>query len=167
MLCQNCNKRIATVHVTQLINNKKVEMYLCEQCAREKGQMDLGSHFNLNELFGGIMGYGSSREPYRTSVSEKLICDKCSMSYSDFKKTGKLGCSRCYEVFNDKLSPLVRRIHGNVEHQGKLPSRISPNIKNSKEIRNLKQLLNKAIQNEEYEKAAKIRDEIRQLEKKE
>lgn len=163
MLCQNCQKRVAKVHFTRILNNKKVEMYLCEQCAQEKGHFSFGAPLSINDFFTGLMGYGGS-EPYITSVPQQVVCDKCGMSYEEFQKTGKLGCSNCYELYGENLNPLLKRLHGNVKHHGKLPVKVSQIIKASKEIDELKKLLSSAIANEDYEKAAELRDRIRGLE---
>jgi protein arginine kinase activator len=86
------------------------------------------------------------------------------MSYEDFQRTGKLGCDQCFDTFRDQLEPVLKRVHGNVEHNGKIPSSVSASIKASREIIKLKEQLNKAIQGEDYEKAAVIRDRIKALE---
>ncbi len=161
MLCQNCQKRVANIQVTQIINNNKHVIYLCEQCAREEGKIIAGSPLSVNDFFSGMMGF-----PVRSSVAEQqLICDKCGMSYEEFKKMGKLGCENCYQVYGEKLMPILKRLHGNLQYHGKLPKRVSENVKVSKEIDALKEQLNSAVKSEEYEKAAEIRDKIRVLEK--
>lgn len=86
------------------------------------------------------------------------------MSFEDFRKTGKLGCTNCYKLFKENLAPILRRLHGNAEHTGKVPAKISGCIKNSNEIEKLKNELTDAIDREEYEKAAQLRDRIRGLE---
>lgn len=161
MLCQRCHKRPANVHFTQIINNKKTEMYLCEQCASEKGQISFISPFDKNSFLSGFMG---STEPYVTTMPRDIVCKKCGMSFRDFKQTGKLGCSGCYEAYGDRLRPILKRLHGNTEHSGKVPAGISKSLKNTKEIERLKELLNRAVQSEEYEKAAEIRDKIKSIE---
>lgn len=163
MLCQNCHKRVASVHFSQKINNKKVDMYLCEQCANEKSQFGMSLPLNINDFFSGLIGFGTTA-PYLTSAPQDLTCDKCGMSYSDFQKAGRLGCSRCYELFEDRLRPVIKRLHGNTEHTGKIPGKILNSVKASREVEKLKELLNKAIQAEEYEKAAEIRDKIKAIE---
>lgn len=163
MLCQNCNKREAKVHFTHIINGKKIEAYLCEQCANEKSQFNFGHQFDINSLFSGLMGFGEVVKPIDTSRN-RFLCDRCGMTYQEFQKTGKLGCSNCYSVFGEVLNPLLKRVHGNTEHNGKIPGSVPDSIKVSKEIEKLKESLNKAIQNEEYEKAAEIRDKIKALE---
>jgi protein arginine kinase activator len=146
-----------------VINGKKIEAYLCEQCANEKSQYNFGHQFDINSLFSGLMGF-SEAVPHIETAQQKPVCDKCGMSYEEFQKTGKLGCSDCYSIFGDMLKPLLKRVHGNIEHNGKIPGSVSQNIKVSKEIEKLKESLNKAIQSEEYEKAAEIRDQIKGLE---
>ena len=161
MLCQKCQKRIAKVQLTQIINNNKSVLFLCEYCAQEKEKYNISSPFSINDFFSGIMGF-----PYMTSVpqhTQDLICDKCGMSYNEFNKTGKIGCPNCYKVYGDRLVPLLKRLHGNMQYNGKIPSRAFSSVKVSKEIMKLKEQLNTAIKNEEYEKAATLRDQIRNL----
>jgi len=161
MLCQKCQKRVANIQVTQIINNNKHVIYLCQQCAREEGKVLMGSPLSVNDFFSGMMGI-----PVRPSLSEQqLVCDKCGMSYEEFKKRGKLGCENCYNVYGEKLMPILKRLHGNVQYHGKLPKKVSENVKASKEIADLKEQLNNAVEVEEYEKAAELRDKIKVLEK--
>ncbi|WP_010245581.1 UvrB/UvrC motif-containing protein [Acetivibrio cellulolyticus] len=160
MLCQNCQKRVANIQVTQVINNAKNVIYLCEQCARDEGKIIIGSPLSVNDFFSGLIGF-----PVRPSVAEQqLVCDKCGMSYEEFKKIGKLGCENCYQVYGDKLMPILKRLHGNLQYHGKVPKKVYETVKVSKEIDSLKEQLDKAVKSEEYEKAAEIRDKIRALE---
>jgi protein arginine kinase activator len=163
MLCQHCQKRIANVHFTQVINSNKVELYLCEQCAKEKGKLTFGNPFQISDFFSGIIGVGDPAA-YMESPVKQEVCDKCGMSYDEFQKLGKLGCSTCYKLFGDRLLPLVKRLHGSVEHHGKTPEKLVKTIESVKEMEALKQKLNDAIGKEEYEKAAELRDKIRKLE---
>lgn len=162
MLCQKCQKRVANVQLTQIINNNKNVLYICEQCAREEGKYNMISPFSVNDFFSGIMGF-----PYMTSTPQQtpnVVCETCGMSYEEFKKVGKLGCPNCYKVYGDKLAPLFKRLHGNIQYNGKIPSRAYGNVRVSKDIEKLKEQLNAAVKNEEYEKAATIRDQIKNLE---
>lgn len=163
MLCQNCHKRAATVYLTQVVNSNKVEIYLCEYCARENGSIGIGYSIHLNEFLSGLMGLCDSSS-FIMPESHPLKCDKCGMSFEEFQKMGKLGCNSCYQAFGEKLKPIVKRLHGNVEHIGKVPGKISKNVAASREMIKLKEQLNKAIQNELYEKAAEYRDKIKVLE---
>mgnify|MGYP005852944337 CR=1 FL=1 len=169
MLCQNCQKRIANVHFTQIINNKKIDMYLCEKCASEKGQVGfisaLAVPFNISSFLSGLMGgAGANAAQFAPHVPDNFVCDKCGMSFEEFQSTGKIGCGKCYEIYGERLKPILRRLHGGTEHVGKMPARVSKDIRISKEVNKLKEMLNKAIQDEEYEKAAEIRDRIKAME---
>jgi protein arginine kinase activator len=163
MLCQNCQERPANVHFTQIINNTKAEMYLCEQCANEKGQFGFGPSLNINDFLSGFIGFGSGSQ-HTEAEPRETHCDICGMSYEDFRKTGKLGCSNCYRIYGEKLNPILKRLHGNMVHTGKVPAKVSEKLNVSKEIDKLRELLAKAVQSEEYEKAAEFRDKIKQME---
>lgn len=162
MLCQHCQKRIANVHFTQVVNNNKVEMYLCEQCAKEKGKLGIETPFSMGDFFSGMMGLANAAN-YLTSVPQQLVCENCGLTYGEFQKIGKMGCSNCYKVFGEKIQPLMRRLHGSGEHHGKVPKDVLKTQETSKEIEALKKLLNEAIKLEEYEKAAEIRDKLKNL----
>lgn len=162
MICQNCQKRIATVYFSQVINNKKTEMFLCEQCANEKKHISYVSPLSISDFLSGFAG--SNASPYISSIPRSMVCEGCGMSYEEFQKTGKLGCGKCYEFFGERLKPVLKRLHGNVDHIGKVPGNISMSLKLTKEIEKLKEELNRAVRNEEYEKAAEIRDKIKAIE---
>jgi protein arginine kinase activator len=164
MLCQQCQKKVANVHFTQIINGKKVEMYLCEQCANEKGQLGFSPQLNLGDFLWGFPGFGGSTAYTQVEKPQEVRCDVCGMSFDDFRKTGKLGCGNCYRVFRENLNPILRRIHGNTEHTGKMPGRVPGCVKTTNELEKLKNELADAIGSEEYEKAAELRDRIRDLE---
>ena len=164
MLCQQCQKKVANVHFTQIINGKKVEMYLCEQCANEKGQLGFSPQINLGDFLWGFPGLGGGSGFAQVEQPKEVRCDACGMSFEDFRKTGKMGCGNCYSVFREKLSPILRRIHGNIEHMGKVPEKVSNCLKTTDELKRLKVELTAAIGQEEYEKAAELRDRIRDLE---
>jgi protein arginine kinase activator len=164
MLCQKCQKRVASVHFTQIVNNKRTEMYLCPVCAKGKEQLIVIPSFSIEDFFSGLIGVGNSKLYASNASPQKVVCEKCGMSYYEFKSGGRLGCDNCYNTYSEKLKPLLKRLHGNLEHTGKLPGSISKSINTSREIGKLKEQLNKAIQNEEYEKAAEVRDKIRSFE---
>lgn len=168
MLCQNCNKREATVHIVRNINGNKTEIHLCDECAKQQ-DISLSMPFvveepmsiqNILESFFDMM---SGVAPQ--SLSTK-ICPICNMSFDDFKRTGMFGCSNCYNTFKREAMPVIKRIHGNVQHTGKIPGRSGSEMKKKREIEALKEELKVAISNEEYEKAAVLRDKIRDLEGK-
>ncbi|MBB6455217.1 protein arginine kinase activator [Salirhabdus euzebyi] len=173
MECQECEKRSATLHFTQVINGHKTEVHLCEYCAQEKGYMNNGEHnFSLHSLLSGLFNFDSAPSlsgSQSTSYNPKnsLQCEKCEMTYHEFTKTGKFGCANCYTTFNEHLHPIFRRVHsGNTKHDGKIPKRAGDAIHLRKTINEHKVKLKELIQNEEFEEAAKARDQIRELEKK-
>jgi len=171
MLCQNCNKRPATVHWTKMVNNKKQETHLCETCAKETEELDFGfeSGFSLQNLLTGFMNLqhdhesgGLSKEKQGSGL-QALQCDNCNLTYQQFGKVSRLGCGSCYQVFGEQLKSILRRIHGSTHHTGKIPKRKGGNLRIKRQIRQLKERLHHCIEREEFEKAAQIRDEIKQL----
>ncbi len=164
MLCQQCHKRDASVHFTQIINGNKAVMYLCNQCAEKKGQFVISPKLNLGDFLWGFHGLGQSEGFAKVEKPDEVCCDVCSMSIEDFRKTGKLGCANCYRVFNDSLNPILRRLHGSVQHTGRVPKKAADCIREMNELEGLKAQLTEAIGKEEYEKAAVLRDSIRDLE---
>jgi len=160
MLCQLCKQKEATVHFTQIVNQQKMEMFVCEQCAAENSKLKI----NLNMLLSGFMGSGGLGGIANTPV-QAVKCKGCGMSIEEFNKTGRLGCSKCYEVFGDSIQAMLKQIHGNVKHHGKIPARISDSIKQARELEDLKTRLRQCIQTEDYEQAAIIRDKIKAREK--
>jgi protein arginine kinase activator len=167
MYCDECKKRPATVHVTELFNGEKVESHLCEECASKKGGFlfNLDNKFSIPHLLGGFFGSGYNVQGIKASP-QNTVCPNCGMSFTDISQTGRLGCNECYTVFEQELEPILRRIHGNSKHIGKIPSRGGAQVLVQKKIEQLKNKLQQAVANEEYEKAAEIRDQIKEMEKK-
>ena len=166
MLCQQCHKRPANVHFTKIVNGDKVEMLICDQCAREKGQLGFGGFghsLNINDFLSGFIGL-SPMDSFKECVQKEECCEVCGMSFEDFSKTGKMGCGNSYGKFGERLKPVLKRLHGNYEHAGKAPVGVTKVLDVSREVERLKGLLGKAIQEEEYEKAAEIRDRIKAVE---
>jgi protein arginine kinase activator len=162
MQCDICGKNEATVHLTEIVNDVVTKLHLCENCAREKGS-EMEEHFGLSDLLSGLADLGSSIE---SKTASAVKCPNCKVTYQDFKKVGRLGCSECYETFKKELAPLLRRIHGADRHVGKVPLRIGKTVKDTKLLQELKGKMEKAIQTEEFEEAARLRDRINELEKK-
>ncbi len=165
MMCQRCGEREASVHLTKIINGEKNELYLCEKCAEELGHISLKGNdpFSFPSLLTGILSSGLESS-FQKEESD-LKCDKCGMSYKIFSKKGLLGCPDCYEKFSDRLEPLIKRIHGSNHHIGKVPHRRGGDLKIKREIEQLREEMNVAVEKEDFEKAAEIRDEIHDLEK--
>jgi len=166
MICQNCGERPATVHVTKIINNEKKEMHLCEQCAREEGELSFDPSFSVQSLLAGLLGFGGGAHPAASSWSatqRQPSCQACGTSYADFAHSGRLGCTNCYMAFRENLVPLLRRVHGSVHHTGKVPRRVGRHVHVRRELAELQNQLQEFVDREEYEKAAQIRDKIREL----
>lgn len=164
MICNECGKRPATVHITKIENGKKTNMHLCEQCALAKGALSINTGFSINDLLAGMLNTGTPL-PIKVDFMDDPSCPVCGMKYSRFRETGRFGCGSCYKSFGDRLTPLFRRIHGNINHTGKIPQRTGGRLKIMREMESLKAELANAVKREEYEKAAEIRDKIRALEK--
>lgn len=160
MLCDICGKNKATVHLTEIVDEQMTELHLCEGCAREKGaQME--KHFGLADLLAGLADLGGQLE---TADKVKIECTRCGMTYQDFKKIGRFGCGQCYQAFKKNLLPLLKRIHGSTQHTGKTPIKVGKVTKAMSELQELKAKLQGAIQMEEFEEAANLRDRIKALE---
>lgn len=162
MLCQNCGKNEATTHLKRIINGETAETHLCSHCAQALGYNSVFSGFglNLSDLFGGFFG-----DIPVSKLSNRVIrCEKCGCSFDDIAKSGMIGCADCYKTFFDKLQPSLQRIHGNTTHQGKFPQGAGEEVKKAHKLNELKAQLNKAIDEQNFEKAAQIRDEIKEME---
>lgn len=162
MVCNVCGQNEATIHLTEILNNQMVEVHLCENCAEQKGA-DFKSHFDFNKLLASLADFDAELRPEHLS---KLICKDCGMSYEEFGRTGRLGCANCYGAFEKLLLPLVKRVQRDVRHVGKVPAKAPGEVKRVLELRELQERLRKSIQEETFEEAARIRDQIQQLEEK-
>ena len=182
MMCSNCGKREANFMYTEIINGVKKEINLCSNCANKLGVLDMS--FNMPSLdfsnfFGDFLNEYDSLMPSIFSDKVKTLkCTGCGMDYDEFLSTGKFGCSNCYEVFQDKIEPLLRQLHGDTKYLGKKSGNdfkavkvqkasTKEAVKDENKIEVLKEKLKDAIKVENYEEAAKIRDEIKALEEKE
>ena len=160
MLCDICKKNEATVHLTQIVNSKMLKVDLCEACSKAKGVQE-SAGFSLADL---LVGLGSVEEI--RAESRDVRCPVCGFTQADFKKTGRLGCSACWEAFDAGLSSLLKAMHKSDRHVGKVPGKAAHTIVVSEKIKELAQELAKAVSAEKYEDAARLRDQIRQLESK-
>lgn len=164
MLCDICGKNPATVHLTEIINEQMTELHLCEACAQAKSQ-EMEQQFGLGDLLAGLVDSDKAGATEKEGAS--LKCPNCKLTYADFKKIGRLGCGECYNTFKKYLGPLLKRIHGSGQHLGKSPSKMAKVLKKKIDTQDLRLRLQKAIEMEEFEEAARLRDQIRELEKKE
>ena len=160
MLCQSCEKRQATTHIKTILNGELKEFRLCPECASRLGYGSFFGNFgfDMDKFFGSFMeGFGSERGSKR--------CSFCGSSFEEIAKSGKIGCAHCYEEFYEDLLPSIRRIHGRTSHTGKLARSAGNEVRIKNEITKCRTELEKAIKEQEFEKAAELRDRIRELEK--
>lgn len=163
MLCDICGKNPATVHLTEIIDEQMNELHLCEECARQKSaQME--QQFGLSDLLAGMAEFEKPSKEVEDAKSVK--CSNCGLTYADFRKIGRLGCGGCYSSFKKYLAPLLKRIHGSTQHLGKSPLKIAKTPRKKIDLQELRNELQKAIEMEAFEEAAKIRDQIKEMEKK-
>lgn len=168
MICQECGNKPATLHFTKIVNGEKTEFHICETCAREKGEIIPGTPngFSIHNLLSGLLDFEPQSAAKAGANQTALRCEHCGLTYAQFSKLGRFGCSECYKYFEPRLDPLFKQVHGNVAHVGKVPKRTGGLIKYKREIETLKKELQARIDQEEFEQAAKIRDEIKELEKR-
>ncbi|MBE6781579.1 MAG: hypothetical protein E7540_02510 [Ruminococcaceae bacterium] len=160
MLCEKCGKYAATTHIKTSINGKITEQNLCGYCAAKGGYTGFGSN-SISNLLASMFGQSLQM----SSGEEQVRCGCCGSSFEDIAKTGKVGCSMCYDEFGNKLIPYLKRIHGSVRHVGKTPGRKDLVVTNSNDpINELKAQLANLVAMENYEQAAVVRDEIKRLE---
>lgn len=161
MLCQRCQQREAKVQLSKTENGQTQEIFLCEYCAKQTHEVSFIVHSAIvPEFLQALFGFNPSAKEQPAEIS----CPKCGITFSRITQAGKLGCSTCYETFETQLEPLLRRVHGGAQNVGKVPARRGATIKSRQEERKLKEKLQILIQQEEFEEAAVVRDQIRQLE---
>jgi protein arginine kinase activator len=166
MQCQICQKKEATIHLTEITDGVRSEMHLCEQCAQEEG-IAVKSQLSINELLSGLLATQPSDDELFGDTEQEVSCPHCGFTLSQFTKEAVLGCPHDYEVFEKALLPLIQKAHdGKTVHRGKIPSKIPKDTKEQIKLTTMRQQLEAAVQSEDYELAAKLRDEINQLEEK-
>lgn len=152
-MCDHCHQNKAVFHLTQVVGGQITKLHLCESCAKEMG-VNLDAPISIaNCLLGGGLSGSSAKESERS-------CPRCHMRRTDFKKTGRFGCASCYEAFAEDLPPLLKAMHRADHHTGKVPARESRRVRASAELARLQQEMDKAIAAENFEEAARLRDEI-------
>ncbi len=168
MYCQHCKQRPATVHITKIVNGEKSVLQLCQECASQiQGEgFNWDAHFPFNLLSSFFEEVEPSAGFSQDTRQRVIECKTCGQTYHNFRETGKLGCGDCYDTFGAQLSPVIRRIHGSERHTGKIPRRSGKKIKLRKEIESLKRELQILVEKEAFEKAAEVRDKIKELENK-
>ena len=171
MLCQNCGKREATTHIKRVINGETSESHLCAECASSLGYGDVfgGFGMSLGDLLGGFL----SETPASAALpGTQKRCEKCGSAWRDIVRDSKVGCANCYRVFYDQLLPSLQRIHGKIRHTGKVSGSVgqhppiaqkSPQELREERMEALKREMEEAVSTQDFERAAKLRDEIKAL----
>jgi protein arginine kinase activator len=149
------------VKFVQIENDHKTELHLCQSCAQ--GYTNFSTGFDLQHLLSSMFQAGKLGQKLKQGPAVKT-CSTCGRSLLDIQKTGRLGCGDCYQVFSDALNPVLRRLHGSSTHRGKVPARGYPKARVSRQIEDLRRRLQECVRQEQYEQAAKYRDELRLLE---
>lgn len=159
MICQNCNKNDATLHMKRIINGRAAEVHLCSDCARSLGYGEAFSGFGLG--FGHLLGeLLSSGE---VSSANSMRCPACGKSFEEIAEDGKMGCAECYAVFYDRLLPTLNKIHGKTSYMGSKPQMGGDNVKAEQSLGELKTALSQAVERQDFELAASLRDKINDI----
>lgn len=165
MTCQQCNNP-ATTHIKRMAGGVVEEFHLCAACAKASGLLpNSGGGFNLADLFGGLLGNSVSQQP---AAVQSPRCEACGLSLQEIAQSGCMGCATCYDTFHTQILPTLQRIHSSLQHTGKTPEDGNPALRERRQresnLAQLREQIAQAVQEENYEQAAKLRDEIRALE---
>lgn len=167
MICQACGKNTATTHIKTTVNGRLTELHLCPDCAREHGCTHLFDDWGFGSLMSGLMGAAPQRQVQR--------CPSCGQSFEEISRSGKIGCAECYRTFRSQLLPMIRRVHGTARHKGKVPGGSALQVVDTNKqmvavettrLDEKRRLLQKAVEAQDFEQAAVLRDEIKDLENK-
>jgi protein arginine kinase activator len=157
MKCHHCDNQ-ATVHLTQILNGQMHKMDLCESCAQAKGVTN-PENLSISNLMDKV-------DMDTDNSGTAMVCESCGTTHQEFKKGGRLGCEACYHVFRPVLDPLLDGMHAGTKHLGKIPSGSASRVKFERSVDTLKTELKDAVEKEDYEKAALVRDKLKELESK-
>jgi len=169
MVCQDCKKNSAQVHFTQIVNNEKMSLSLCKDCASARGfhsPLD-NVPFPLAEILSGLTTGLPEKSSGKAKDLEKIKCENCGLTFGEFTRKGRFGCGQCYRTFRSRLEGIMRKIHGASLHRGNIPKFEGDKTENLpipvKEEERLETELKKAIESEDFERAAEIRDKLRSM----
>jgi protein arginine kinase activator len=162
MRCDSCGKKEAAIHLTQIVNNEMSTFHLCEACAAAKG-LETGTSAAAAPLADFLAQMGKSATAEAAAATG--ACPSCGLTLADFKRTGRLGCSRCWNHYESSLRGLLRKLHGATQHLGKVYLSPDPTeMDRTARIVSLRRSLQRAVDEEDFERAAALRDQIRRLE---
>lgn len=164
MLCEKCKLNPAVVHIVKIVNGKKTTLNLCEQCSKAYEEMIFGANQNkkINEIIANILNLND--QFVKEEQKETIKCERCGLTLEEFKKVGRLGCSQCYSTFDEQLRNIIDNVQVKSIHTGKIPRRDGLELKKKNEVLKLKRELEDRVSREEFEEAAAIRDQIKEIE---
>lgn len=161
--CSNCKQNPASVKLTKLVKGTVEEQYLCQECAaRQSPYQKKLSHNQLDVILAGILG--QAKEGAAKVSGPDLTCATCGLPFGSYRETLLLGCSDCYESFEKHLSQDLRKFHGSIVHRGRVPNETTADLPVQRSPQELKRRLQDAVKAEDFELAAKLRDELRAVE---
>ncbi|MCX7920145.1 MAG: UvrB/UvrC motif-containing protein [bacterium] len=167
ILCDICKKAQATFHRTNIVNNQITEIHLCQSCAEKEGMEIAGLvKLNIEDALASLLNYIAAEDKNGGQIGKEknLVCPRCQLSFTKFSELGRLGCPECYTTFAAELEPLLRRLHGSCDHQGKMPPHANRLVELNKELHELRRQLQLALKEEDFERAAQLRDAIKKAE---
>ncbi|MCL2351451.1 MAG: UvrB/UvrC motif-containing protein [Firmicutes bacterium] len=167
MLCEKCKQNQATVHVQQVFNGQARELHLCQECAAQTQALSFQQFFHeLLNVFASHGQIGQTEEQFGAfaPAADGKRCPVCGMTFPDFRKGGKLGCADCYNTFRNEMDSILKNVQAGTQHQGKFPRRAGASLLAKRRADQLRLLLAKAVENEQYEEAARLRDQIKETE---
>lgn len=171
MICENCKQRPATVTLTMTKDNEQFEKHYCEICSVKHDFTNMDSNskpMSIEDIFSswfGIPTWSTNSADVKDKKQEPIKCEVCGMTYDQFLHEGKFNCPSCYEHFHELLPTVFKRLHnGATEHTGKIPSGLTNRYQIKKQIDDLRQQMKQVILEENFEEAASIRDQVKELE---
>ncbi|MEJ2664343.1 MAG: UvrB/UvrC motif-containing protein [Spirochaetia bacterium] len=164
MTCEICCIRDAVFHIKQIVGKEEIELHLCQSCAAVRGINTINENedFSIGELLNNLMDIKSGLK----KGPAKTVCPKCKFTFDKFKKTGRLGCSECFTVFSKQIRVLMHKMFGSISHKGKYPLKLQAYKMYVDDIQSLKIKLDEALEREDYEEAAVLRDKIKVMQEK-
>lgn len=161
MLCQYCKEREATIHMTQSVNGVISKVDMCAQCAN-KQNLNFMDNFGFSNLFSEFFSHKASIQD-----AFDMICPSCNGSFQRFRENKLVGCEDCYTTFSEQMEPIVLDVQGSTIHEGKIPSHADEKVREAHELKQMKKELDDAVAREDYEKAAELRDRMKEKEGRE
>ena len=165
MMCDECGLNPATIHIATIIGGNKKDENLCKDCWQKRNAAMMGG-LQMGELLAKLLGAKPEQNEQKTPEPEEaleLYCDACGMSWNEFRKTGRVGCAHCYAVFGEHMEKTIAPEKGQARHTGKAPAHLAEEMTMQRQMEALKKQMEEAVQREDFELAATLRDSIRAI----